>query len=140
MRRPVAAGDVSAIGGDRSGEVAQEQREPSDDVAAVCSYRLVPQPVQGVEVNLALFERLCVQPGFGHSPAPHGVGAGPQQVSEQGVFTGPCEFALEQFVAETTVVQVEAPAVLVAVPYPGTEEDGVSGLHVLTACERLVRS
>jgi hypothetical protein len=123
----------------RPAEEPEKQREPPDDVAAVLGQGLVPQRVQGREVDLALLERGRVQPRGQHAAAAGRVGPGPQQVAEQQVLPGPGELAAEQFAAEAAVDEVQVVAVVVTVPHPGAQQDGVARAQRLPAGQRHVR-
>ena len=56
MRRPGLSGQLAAGLGDRLAELAEQERQPADDIGPVQGGRAVPQRSQRVEVTEAFAE------------------------------------------------------------------------------------
>src|SRR5829696_9875182 len=114
-----------AADGHGPGEMAEDQRQVADDVAAVQAERPQTEPVERVEMDQAVLERRSVEGRDQHAAASHGQRAGPEQIAEERVLPGPGQLAVEQLGAETAVVQLQVPGV-VAVPDAWAQEHDVA--------------
>jgi hypothetical protein len=57
MGRPGRLDEPVTVGGDGTGEVAEDERQVADDVAAVEAERPDAEPVERVEMDQAVLER-----------------------------------------------------------------------------------
>jgi hypothetical protein len=61
MRGPGRLDEPVAVGGHGPGEVAKDERQVADDVAAVEAERPQPEPVERVEMDQAVLERRGIE-------------------------------------------------------------------------------
>ena len=123
MHRPGLSGRHTASLRDRLAELAEQERQATDDIGPVQRERSVPQRGQRIQMNKALADGSRLEPDRQHAAAGRRVRAGPQQEPEQRVLPGPGQFSAQQFAAEAAVVHLEPLAVLVPVPDPRPEQD-----------------
>jgi hypothetical protein len=139
-RRPRfrAAGATSSGGG--AAQLAEHERQQAEHVAPVPVQRAEPQLGQRVQVRRDPVERRLLQVQR-HDAAPRRrVGGAPQQVAEQRVLAGPGELPVQQLAAEAAVVQLEPPAVLVAVPHAGPQQHDVADAQLPAPGQAVVRA
>ncbi len=119
---------------------AEQQGQAAHDVAAVLGDRAVPQRLQRGQVGQALAVGGRVQVHGEQAAALRRVRPAPQQVPEQLVLPGPGQLPAQQLAGEAAVEQLQAVAVLIAVPDARPEQHHVAGLQRLAAGQRVVRA
>src|SRR5580693_10507618 len=88
----------------------------------------------------ALLEGGRVQADAQHAAPLHRVWAGPQQVAEQRVLAGPGQLVAEELAAETAVIELQVPAVVVSVPDAGAQQDDIPAGKLLPTGQRVVNA
>jgi hypothetical protein len=129
---------LAAILGHGLAELAEQERQPADDVGPVQRGRPVPQPGQRVEMDKAFAQRGQVKADGQHAAARRGVRAGPQQEPEQRVLAGPRQFAAQQLAAEAAVVHLKPLAVLVSVPDTRAQQEDLTRPHLAPSGQGMV--